>query len=120
MQPPIYIKRQGTENTTTIQDYKVNTTGKPPNSYQNDAFINLVDRKFDKTTLPPQKDINTKKNKKSQHTPLESPYTCVCGKRWIFDKSNSNRAKEKLKPINIQNFNTLKRLIINNDDLTKP
>ena len=99
MQSPIYVKTQSTGSTPSPQDHKLNTTGKSPNSYQNDACIAKVDRKLYLIALPHQ-------TNNSEHPPLQSPHTRVCGKRGVYDKFNNTlNTKAKLTTYMINHIN---------------
>ena len=102
MQSTIYAKAQRTGSPPSPQDHKLK--GKFPNSYQNVAFIVKVYRKLCIITLPQQK------TNKSEHLPLQSPHTRVCGRRRVYDKTNK-KTKLETNPITYK--------LIHIKDLTK-
>ena len=112
MQPPIPNKSQQGEPTTTPLVNKPSTAGKFSNPYfpyHLIACINAIDMKSHTINL------NQRKTSKSEHSPLQSPYTRVYGKWWVFDKTN-NTTYIKIKRNENANINWSKHNVV----ITKP
>lgn len=88
IQPPTHIKPQRTKCKTTTPDHKADTAGKSSNPRQHVAVIKPADKKANNIT------IIQKKFRKSEHLPLQSPYTRVYGKREVYDESRIPQTKQ--------------------------
>ena len=95
MQPQTVIKAQ---NSSLV--YTASATCKFSKPYHHAALINFVDRKLIKKIS-----IQHRNTKAPKHPPLQSPYTCVYGRRWTFDTTLSI-----CNPKQNQHYNTQNRI----------